>query len=102
MENKTQVNSANRPTILLRVEVTHNDKILAFERPAPQLPHGMSWQKGFWFSSGNGCDSLKVDEVYILVDGSVEVLFEERYYSDASDEAIKDFTDLGWSYINQP
>jgi hypothetical protein len=99
----TEDKPSEQSVVMLRLEIRHDDKWLHFERPAPMLPKCLSWHKGLWFDYGDEeCGPLVVEAVYINTDGSIQVVFEERFHSDATEQSIKDFTDFGWTHVELP
>jgi hypothetical protein len=101
MSKNESVDAASmHPIVMLRLEIRHDDKWLFFERQGPRLPDNLVWHKGLWFDYGDEEGGpLCVEAVYIKIDGSVSVVFEERHHSNATEESITDFTDRGWMYI---
>lgn len=83
--------------VTLLLEVEHDDRWLYFERPAPALPNCVQWHKGLWVDFGDEeGGALVVEAVYVRMNGTVQVVFEERYHSNANEQSVKDFTDFGW------
>ena len=90
-----------QPIVMLRLEIQHGDGLLFFERTAPIIPReGFLWHKGLLFDDG-GDDLLHVAAVRVKLDGSVQVVFDEQYSSNITDQSIKEFTDLGWTFVKE-
>ena len=85
------------PIVILILEVQHDDKILYFERDAPELPQGVHWHEGMLFQADDDPDSSlhAVSTVMARHNGECRVYFYKRFHSVATEQSVLDFTEFG-------